>query len=37
MQLNTIHCKILKPEFRKCIELATPTQFHTVLRTVDIS
>ena len=26
MQLNTIHYKILKPEFRKSIELATPTQ-----------
>ena len=26
MQLNTIHNKILKPEFRKCVELATPTE-----------
>ena len=26
MQLNTIHNKILKPEFRKCIELDTPTE-----------
>ena len=26
MLLNTIHNKILKPEFRKCVELATPTQ-----------
>ena len=26
MQLNMIHNKILKPEFRKCVELATPTE-----------